>query len=80
MGKTVSFTPDEANVDDLAKPCKFSTQFILFSENTDLVSYTDFLNVPFWEGMVVLKGLIFNNHHIGKIFDSSLLDGVTDFG
>ena len=41
VGKTFSFTPDEANVDDLAKACEFSTKFILFSENIDLVSYIE---------------------------------------
>ena len=40
LGKTFSFTPDEAHVDDLVKACEFYNKFILFSENLDLVSYT----------------------------------------
>ena len=43
LGKTVSFTPDEANVDDLVKACEFYYKFILFSENSDPVSYTETL-------------------------------------
>ena len=44
VGKTFFFTPDEANVDDLAKACEFTIKkFILFSDNTDLVSYTRML-------------------------------------
>ena len=40
LGKTFSFTPEEAKVDDLVKACEFYN-FILFSENPDLVSYIE---------------------------------------
>ena len=38
VGWTSSLTPEEARVEDLAKPC-VETKFILFIEKTDLVSY-----------------------------------------
>ena len=41
LGNTVSFTPDEANVDDLAKAGEFYNKFILFRENPDFVAYTE---------------------------------------
>ena len=41
VGQTFSFTPDEVKVDDLAKACEFSTKFVLFTKNSDLVSNTE---------------------------------------
>ena len=41
LGKTFSFTPDEANVDDLAKACDFTINLFCLLENPDLVSYAE---------------------------------------
>ena len=44
LGKTFSFTPDEANVDDLAKACDYPIIYSLLLRILTFVSYAKLAN------------------------------------